>query len=113
MREKPDLQARLRDVPHYPGVYVMRDRLNRVIYVGKARDLKKRLGNYFQPSRARRVDVKTRALIDSIWDFELHQTKNEPEALLLGLPELAPCGHARHRGDDVGHEDGQRRLEDA
>ena len=83
MREKPDLQARLRDVPHAPGVYVMRDRLNRVIYVGKARDLKKRLGNYFQPSRARRVDIKTRALIDSIWDFELHQTKNEPEALLL------------------------------
>ena len=83
MREKPDLQARLRDVPHQPGVYVMRDRLNRVIYVGKARDLKKRLGNYFQPSRARRVDLKTRALIDSIWDFDLHQTKNEPEALLL------------------------------
>lgn len=83
MREKPDLQARLRDVPHQPGVYVMRDRLNRVIYVGKARDLKKRLGNYFQPSRAKRVDLKTRALIDSIWDFDLHQTKNEPEALLL------------------------------
>jgi excinuclease ABC subunit C len=83
MQQKPDMQARLRDVPHQPGVYVMRDRLHRVIYVGKARDLKKRLGNYFQPSRADRVDVKTRALIASIWDFDLHQTRNETEALLL------------------------------
>ena len=50
-REKPDLYALLRDVPHQPGVYIMRDRLHRVIYVGKARDLRKRLGNYFLPSR--------------------------------------------------------------
>jgi excinuclease ABC subunit C len=83
MSEKPNLQARLRDVPHKPGVYVMRDRLGRVIYVGKARDLKKRLGNYFQPSRVKQVDRKTRALIESVWDFDLHQTRNEPEALLL------------------------------
>ncbi len=83
MHQKPDLLAKLRDVPHQPGVYIMRDRLHRVIYVGKARDLKKRLGNYFQPSQVKRVDVKTRALIESIWDFELQQTKNETEALLL------------------------------
>jgi excinuclease UvrABC nuclease subunit len=42
-----DIPARLRDVPHKPGVYVMRDRLKRVIYVGKARDLRKRLSHYF------------------------------------------------------------------
>lgn len=83
MTTKPDMQAKLRDVPHQPGVYVMRDRLHRVIYVGKARDLKKRLGNYFQPSRIHRVDVKTRALIESVWDFELQFTKNDTEALLL------------------------------
>ena len=82
-REKPDLQAQLRDVPHQPGVYIMRDRLHRVIYVGKARDLRKRLANYFQPSRARRVDIKTRALIESIWEFDLQIVKNEAEALLL------------------------------
>lgn len=101
-REKPNLQARLRDVPHRPGVYVMRDRLNRVIYVGKARDLKKRLGNYFQPSRANRVDLKTRALIDSIWDFELHFTRNEPEALLLEgrlIKEFRPRYNISFRDD--------------
>jgi len=101
-REKPNLLARLRDVPHRPGVYVMRDRLNRVIYVGKARDLKKRLGNYFQPSRASRVDIKTRALIDSIWDFELHFTRNEPEALLLEgrlIKEFRPRYNISFRDD--------------
>jgi excinuclease ABC subunit C len=51
MPEKPALLARLRDVPHKPGVYVMRDRLGRVIYVGKALDLKRRLGNYSSPAR--------------------------------------------------------------
>ncbi|GAB4173360.1 MAG: excinuclease ABC subunit UvrC [Terrimicrobiaceae bacterium] len=76
------LQARLRDVPHKPGVYLMRDRLKRVIYVGKARDLRKRLANYFTPSRRNAADLKTRALIDSIWDFEIHVVKSEAEAVL-------------------------------
>ena len=39
--EKPDPNKKLRDVPHKPGVYLMKDRLKRVIYVGKARDLRK------------------------------------------------------------------------
>jgi excinuclease ABC subunit C len=57
-RAKPDLQAKLRDVPHVPGVYIMRDRLNNVIYVGKARDLRKRLANYFTPARSQLADRK-------------------------------------------------------
>ena len=80
---KPDLQKKLHDVPHKPGIYLMRDRLNRVIYVGKARDLRKRLANYFTPSRKRLAEHKTRALIQSIWDFDYHTVRNEPEALLL------------------------------
>ncbi|HEY2573629.1 MAG TPA: excinuclease ABC subunit UvrC, partial [Verrucomicrobiaceae bacterium] len=71
--------------PHTPGVYVMRDRLNRVIYVGKARDLRKRLSNYFMTSRARQADIKTRALIDSIWDFDIHQVRHDSEALILEM----------------------------
>jgi excinuclease ABC subunit C len=42
--DKPDPNKKLREVPHKPGVYLMRDRLKRIIYVGKARDLRKRLG---------------------------------------------------------------------
>src|SRR5207302_675172 len=41
-KEKPDLQKKVHEVPHKPGVYLMRDRFNRVIYVGKARDLRAR-----------------------------------------------------------------------
>jgi len=80
---KPDLQKKLREVPHRPGVYLHKDRLGSVIYVGKARDLRKRLAHYFTPSRQRVAEHKTRALIESIWDFEVHEVRNEPEALLL------------------------------
>jgi len=80
---KPDLTKKVHDLPHKPGVYLMRDRLNRVIYVGKARDLRKRVGSYFLPSRLGNADLKTRALLDSVWDFECHTVRTEPEALLL------------------------------
>ncbi|MFT3991408.1 MAG: excinuclease ABC subunit UvrC [Luteolibacter sp.] len=79
----PDLKAKLRDVPHQPGVYLMKDRLGSIIYVGKARDLKKRMSSYFMASKKMRADVKTRALIDSICDFEFHTVRNEQESLLL------------------------------
>jgi len=79
----PDLKAKLREVPHQPGVYLMRDRLGAVIYVGKARDLKRRVSSYFMASRKTRADLKTRALIDSIQDFEIHIVRNEEEAFLL------------------------------
>lgn len=61
----------------------MKDRLGKVIYVGKAKDLRKRLSSYFTPSKSQMADVKTRALIKSIWDFEVHLVRNEPESLLL------------------------------
>jgi excinuclease ABC subunit C len=101
-RAKPDLQAKLREVPHQPGVYIMRDRLNNVIYVGKARDLRKRLANYFTPARSKLADRKTRALITSIWDFDLHQVRNETEALLLEgrlIKEFRPRYNVSFRDD--------------
>lgn len=78
-----DFRSRLGEVPHQPGVYLMKDRLGSIIYVGKARDLRKRLSNYFMASRKTRADLKTRALIDSIADFEFHIVRNEQESLLL------------------------------
>jgi excinuclease ABC subunit C len=80
---RPGLKGKWQEAPHQPGVYLMRDRLGKVIYVGKARDLRKRLAYYFQPSRKTLGDLKTRALIRSIRDFDLHVTRNETEALLL------------------------------
>lgn len=81
--QKPDFVALLHDVPHAPGVYVMRDRLGRVIYVGKARDLRKRLSNYFLPSAVKKAELKTKALIASIWSFEIHVLRSDTEALLM------------------------------
>lgn len=80
----------------------MRDRLNRVIYVGKARNLRKRVGQYFMPSRKMTADIKTRALLDSIWDFEFHTVNSEPEALLLEgklIKEFRPRYNVSFRDD--------------
>jgi excinuclease ABC subunit C len=82
-REKPDLQKKVHEVPHKPGVYLMRDRFNRVIYVGKARDLRKRVGSYFLPSKLANADLKTRALLEATWDFETHSVRSEAESVLL------------------------------
>src|SRR5882672_5518733 len=82
-KEKPDLPKKVHEVPHKPGVYLMRDRFNRVIYVGKARDLRKRVGSYFMPSTLAQADIKTRAMLDAVWDFEIHTVQSEPESLLL------------------------------
>ncbi|HYR57701.1 MAG TPA: GIY-YIG nuclease family protein, partial [Chthoniobacteraceae bacterium] len=101
-REKPDPKLKLRDIPHKPGVYLMRDRFNRVIYVGKARNLRKRVSQYFTPSRIMRSDLKTRALLDSIWDFEWHTVASEPEALLLEgklIKEFRPRYNVSFRDD--------------
>ncbi len=81
----PDFKAKLREVPHQPGVYLMKDRLGSIIYVGKARDLKRRVSSYFMASQKMRSNVKTRALIDSIHDFEFHTVRNEEESLLLEI----------------------------
>jgi len=82
-KQKPDLSKKIHDVPHKPGVYLMRDRFNRVIYVGKARDLRKRVSSYFLPSKLAVADLKTRAMLDSVWDFETYTVRSEAESVLL------------------------------
>ncbi len=82
-KQKPDLSKKVHEVPHKPGVYLMRDRFNRVIYVGKARDLRKRVGSYFMPSKMAVADLKTQAMLDAVWDFETHVVRSEAESVLL------------------------------
>jgi excinuclease ABC subunit C len=82
-KQKPDLQKKVHEVPHKPGVYLMRDRFNRVIYVGKARDLRKRVSSYFLPSKLAQADLKTRAMLEATWDFETHVVRSEAESILL------------------------------
>jgi len=82
-KQKPDLQKKVHEVPHKPGVYLMRDRFNRVIYVGKARDLRKRVSSYFLPSKIAQADLKTRAMLGAVWDFETHTVRSDAESVLL------------------------------
>jgi excinuclease ABC subunit C len=101
-KQKPDLQKKVQDVPHKPGVYLMRDRFNRVIYVGKARDLRKRVSSYFLPSKIAQADLKTRAMLDATWDFETHIVRSEPESLLLEgklIKEFRPRYNISFRDD--------------
>src|SRR5512137_1675870 len=77
------IRKKLGTLPHKPGIYLMRDRFGTVIYVGKARDLRKRVSQYFQPSRRLGWDLKFNALVEAIHDFDFHAVRSEPEALLL------------------------------
>jgi len=78
-----NLKEKVRQLSEKPGVYLMKDRLGRIIYVGKAKALKKRVSSYFMPSRAQTLHPKIRALIEMIADFDIIEVKSEPEALLL------------------------------
>jgi excinuclease ABC subunit C len=94
-----DLKEKVRRLPDKPGVYLMKDRLGRIIYVGKARSLKKRVSSYFQRGRALTISQpKIRALIDLIADFETIEVKSEPEALLLE-GRLIKQWHPRYNTD--------------
>ncbi|MEQ9899885.1 excinuclease ABC subunit UvrC [Pectobacterium punjabense] len=80
MSESFDASAFLKTVTSQPGVYRMYDACNTVIYVGKAKDLKKRLASYFRSHVASR---KTEALVKSINHIDVTITHTETEALLL------------------------------
>ena len=78
---KFDRQSFLRTLTNDPGVYRLLDRLGRVLYVGKARSLKKRVASYFRLPE--QLAPKTRALMSHIHLVEVTVTHTETEALLL------------------------------
>src|SRR6266568_4744782 len=97
-----NIRKKISALPHKPGIYLMRDRFGTVIYVGKARDLRKRVTQYFQPSRRMGWDLKFRALIEGIHDFDYHVVRSEPEALLLEgklIKEFHPRYNVSFRDD--------------
>jgi excinuclease UvrABC nuclease subunit len=99
----PDtIRKKVSSLPHKPGIYLMKDRFGTVIYVGKARDLRKRVSSYFQPSRRLGWDPKFRALVEGICDFDYHTVRSEPEALLLEsrlIKEFHPRYNVSFRDD--------------
>jgi len=100
--ESHEPQRSLQDVPNAPGVYVFRNASGEVIYVGKARSLRKRLRSYFQPSRLRTADPRLRSLIHSIASYEILPVRSEAEALLLEsrlIKQYAPRYNVDFRDD--------------
>src|SRR6266850_8127454 len=96
------IRKKVSSLPHKPGIYLMKDRFGTVIYVGKARDLRKRVSHYFQPSRRLGWDLKFKALIEAIHDFDYHLVRSEPEALLLEsklIKEFHPRYNVSFRDD--------------
>jgi len=75
------IQMRLAGLPASPGVYLMRDAKNRVIYVGKAIVLRNRVRSYFQTSAQH--TAKTKQLVSDIADLDWIVTRSELEALIL------------------------------
>jgi excinuclease ABC subunit C len=75
-----DPQTLLKHLTHRPGVYRMLDANGQVVYVGKARDLRRRVSSYFS---GRAQDAKTLALVRTVADIEVTVTRTEAEALML------------------------------
>src|ERR687884_280110 len=75
------LEEKLKNLPTAPGVYLHKDAAGKIIYVGKAKNLRNRVRSYFQAGRV--TDAKTRELVRRIQDLEFIVTDNEVEALVL------------------------------
>lgn len=76
-----DLQQQLKNLPEKPGVYIMKDSQQNIIYIGKAKILKNRVRQYFQSSKNH--SPKVQAMVSNISEFEYIITDSELEALVL------------------------------
>lgn len=79
--QKIPASEKVKTFPHLPGVYLMKDVAQRVIYIGKAKDLRNRAGSYFL--KAALDDARTAPLIPEIDDIDYIKTDSEVDALLL------------------------------
>jgi excinuclease ABC subunit C len=75
------LDAKIKNLPDKPGVYLMKNEEQKIIYVGKAKDLAKRVSQYFTRPQAGKVQ----AMVMHIVDFETIITQSEKEALILEM----------------------------
>lgn len=76
-----DLKNKIESIPDLPGVYIYKNKNEKIIYVGKAVNLRNRVRSYFQINRI--IDAKTKALVKNIADIEYIVTDKEAEALIL------------------------------
>jgi len=79
------LNDKLKEIPRSPGVYLYKDTASKIIYIGKAKNLRNRVRSYFQSGRAGDLsyEIKTAELVRQIADIEIIVTDNEVEAFIL------------------------------
>lgn len=82
IRFSDKVKAKLAGLPDRPGVYLMRNRQGKIIYIGKAASLRSRVGSYFRRGTFAKADPKLRGLIRSIDDLDFVVLKSEAEATL-------------------------------
>ncbi len=95
-----DIKEELKKLPLKPGVYIMKDQNDQVIYVGKAVKLKNRVSQYFQNSKTH--SPKVRSMVQHIAEFEYIVTDTEMEALILEcnlIKEYSPKYNIRLKDD--------------
>lgn len=86
MVNESKIKEKVRRLTNKPGVYIMRDRLGRVIYVGKAKNLKKRVSSYFYSEKLnqfKEFQPKIAVMVSLVDDFDFMEVKSEVEAVLL------------------------------
>lgn len=76
-----EIDKSLKEIPSRPGVYLMKDKLGSVLYIGKARNLKKRISSYLTDRKV--LSPKIRALVSKVYNLEYILTQTEKEALIL------------------------------
>ena len=79
------LDEKLNEIPRAPGVYLHKDAGGKIIYIGKAKNLRNRVRSYFQAGRTGEFSygIKTEELVRQIADIEFIVTDNEAEAFIL------------------------------
>ncbi len=81
MKKQQELLEKIKRLPHKPGIYMLKTKDNKILYIGKAKNLKNRVSSYFQ--RSQKINEKIKALASKTEDFDIIITDNETEALIL------------------------------
>jgi len=81
MKPSIDLLEKIKRLPQKSGVYLMKTKDNKIIYIGKAKNLKNRVYSYFHSINQHNEKIKS--LVSKIWDIDIILTDNEIEALIL------------------------------
>ncbi len=98
--ENPGPKAKVRKFPAKPGVYLMKDAQGRVVYVGKAKNLRARAGSYFQ--KTSETDPRIRDWIGEVVDIDFLEAESEVDALLMEarlVQDIQPKHNAELKDD--------------